>query len=134
MIHNISIRAFIAGSAFPVIIFPMLYLGIPSVLYPDADFNFFTHILSIPILVGLINIMFVNLKQYLPSGTTKYWLWGAGHGLVFTLIGNFSSEIPTELFMLDRPLAFITIPLAMILYSLIWRYVIRGINTMMDID
>ena len=134
MNQNKYVKAFVAGSAFPVILSPMLYLGIPSILYPVASFNYFEHLLIIPVLVGMLNVLFVGVKQHLPSGVTRYWLWGAGHGFVFTLLGNFSSNIPTELFMLERPLAFVTIPIATILYALIWRYIIRNINVMMGID
>ena len=133
--QNKHAKAFVAGSAFPVILAPMLYLGIPSTLHPAADFNFFSHILIIPILVGLLNMFFLTFRHTLPvTGRSAYWLWGALHGLAFTLLGNFSSDIPTELFMLERPLAFITIPIAAILYACIWRFIIYNINVMMNID
>lgn len=134
MNNNKYIKAFIAGSAFPVIISPMLYLGIPFSLHPEVGFNYFSHMLVIPILVGLLNMLFIKVKHLLPSGTSKYWMWGAGHGFVFSLLGNFYSNIPTDLFMLERPVAFITILIATILYACIWRFIIRNINVMMNID
>ncbi len=135
MTQNKYLKAFVAGSAFPVILSPMLYLGIPTVLYPEVQFNYFSHLLFIPFFVGLLNVLFIRYRHHLPFTRLKqYWIWGALHGFVFSLLGNFNSNIPTELFMLERPLAFITILAATILYAFIWRFIIRNINVMMQLD
>jgi len=135
MNNNTYLKAFIAGSAFPTILSPMLYLGIPTILFPQVEFSYFEHILTIAILIGLLNVLFTKIKHTLPFGPKgRYLFFGALHGFVFTMFGNFYSHIPTELYLLERPIAFLTIPIATVLYACIWRYIIRNVNIMLSIE
>jgi len=129
------IRAFIAGSAFPVVVWPFLYLGIPSFYNPSADFNFESAAITLPIMVGILNIVFVSIRRWLPFGKRgNYWFFGALHGLALSLYGNFVAFIPRDLFQLEGAIQHITIPLAVLAYSLIWRFIIRRLNLTLQLD
>lgn len=129
------LRAFVAGSSFLVVVWPFLYLGIPSILNPASGFSFEVAALVIPTFVGLLNILFVRIKGLLPFGPRgNYWVFGATHGLVFSLMGNFFSDIPKGLYTLEGNVSFLTIPIAVVLYAIIWRYVIRSLNRMVGVD
>ena len=132
---NKYIRAFIAASSFPVIFIPFMYLGISITANPEAWFNFFYEAVSVPILFGLINMLFVLVRDHIHvSPTAKYWIWGAGHGLFFSLLWNFWLHVPEKLFLLSGPIQYITIPGAMILYACIWRFIVRPMNVLVHID
>ena len=129
------IRAFIAGSAFPVVVWPFLYLGMPSFYNPTADFNFESAAITLPIIVGTLNIVFVSIRRWLPfGGRGNYWFFGALHGLAFALYGNFVAHIPQDLFQLQGTIQYVTIPLAVLAYSLIWRFIIRRLNLALQLD
>jgi len=132
---NKYIKAFVAGSAFPVILSPMLYLGIPVLIYPDSGFNYVGTIITIALIVGSLNMFFILIRDMLPySNKLGYLFFGAAHGFILSLFGNFFSSIPTELYMLVGPEQYLTIPAATILYALIWRYIIRNLNIMLGIE
>ena len=130
---NRLVRAFVAGSAFPVVVWPFLYLGIPS-LYNPAGINFVSVAIALPIIVGVLNIIFISIKSWIPfRDQGKYWLYGSLHGLVFSLHGNFVAFIPRDLYLLEGPIQYLTIPAAILAYSLIWRYIIRRLNITLGI-
>ena len=128
-------RAFVAGSSFLVVVWPFLYLGIPSLYNPGAGFNFVSAAFTLPILVGVLNIIFIAVRRALPfSNKNNYWLFGVFHGLGFSLYGNIVAGIPRDLFLLEGAVAYLTIPAAIIAYSLIWRYIIRNLNIALGIE
>lgn len=132
---NKYVRAFIAASSFPVILIPFLYLGISITLNPEAGFNFFNEAIAVPILFGLINMLFIYFRDKLSvSPTAKYWIWGAGNGLLFSLLGNFWLHVPEKLFLLTGWVQYLTIPGAMILYACIWRFIVRPMNQLVDLE
>jgi len=128
-------KAFVAGSAFPVMVWPFLYLGLSSRFNPNTSFIFATTPLILPVLVGLLNIFYILIEKRIPLRDTnnKFWLFGALHGLGLSLYGNFVSNIPVDLFALSGPIQYITIPLAIIAYGLIWRYAIQNLNRMVGL-
>jgi len=129
------IRAFIAGSSFVVVVWPFIYIGIPSLYNPGAGITFELIALTLPLVVGLLNILFISIRNLLPFGVRgNYWFFGILHGLVFSLYGNFVSYIPQNLYLLDGPIQYITIPAAILAYGLIWRYIIRNLNIMLGIE
>jgi hypothetical protein len=135
MNQNKYIRAFVAGSAFPIIVIPYTYIGLPLLLKPDSDITYQFDVWLVPILIGLLNVIFIRYKNsWALSSVQKYWLFGAINGLFFSLLGTLLTNIPTDLFGLSDTTKFTMIPVAMILYGLIWRYIVRNINIMMNIE
>ena len=133
MNNNPYLKAFIAGSAFPVIVIPYVYIGLPLQYTPTAEINYFADVMIIPLLIGLLNVIFVHVRHILQiPNRMKYWLFGGINGLAFSLIGTLLTNIPTDLFRLPEHLRFATIPIAICLYACMWRYIIRNINIMMD--
>jgi len=129
------IRAFVAGSSFPAVVIPFLYLGIATTLNPEAGCHYFYEVMSVSILFGILNIIFYALSEHIPgTGVNKYWLFGAGHGLFFSSLGNFWLDIPERLFLLSWPVQYLTIPTAIIVYACIWRFLLRPVNRMVGIE
>jgi|GEM_PF-5249489 len=70
------LKIFIAGSSFPVVLIPFLYLGISISMQPEAGFNFLNEAIFIPTFFGVINILFIILKKHIPgAGLQKYLIW-----------------------------------------------------------
>lgn len=132
---SLYLRAFVAGSSFPAVIIPLLYLGIAITLNPEAGFHYFYEVVSVMILFGLLNILFISIKEIIPfSGSNKYWAFWAFHGMFFSFLWNFWLHIPEKLFLLTGWVQYLTIPVAMILYACIWRHAVREVNIMMGIE
>jgi hypothetical protein len=92
-------------------------------------------VLSICVLFGLLNILFNKTKELLPfSQTWKYWFFGSCHGLFFTILWNFWLHVPEKLFHLSGPTQYLTIPVAIILYASIWRFLVRPMNYIVGIE
>jgi len=129
------VTAFVAGSSFPATIIPLLYMWIATTLTPEAGFHYFYEVLSICILFGLLNVLFIHMRASLPfSEIWKYWFFGWCHGLFFTLMGNFWLHVPEKLFHLSGPTQYLTIPVAIGLYACIWRYLLRPVNIMVGLQ
>jgi len=135
MNQNKYIKAFVAGSAFPIIVIPYVYIGVPLRYTPTAEIDYFADVMLVPILIGLLNVIFIKTRHFLKtSNKTKYWIFGAFNGLFFSSIGTLLTNIPTDLFRLPEDIRFVVIPFAMTLYALMWRYILRNINIMMNIE
>lgn len=129
------LRAFVAGSSFLAILIPLTYMGIAVRMNPDAGFDYFSEVFSIAILFGLLNMLFVKIRDKLPFEWIKvYWFFGALHWLFFSLLWNFWLNVPEKLFMLSWWVQYLTIPVAMILYSLIWRFIMSKMNQIVWLD
>jgi hypothetical protein len=71
-----QLKAFIAGSSFPVVLIPFLYLGISISMQPEAGFNFLNEALFIPTFFGVINILFIKFKNHIPgTRSQQYLIW-----------------------------------------------------------
>ncbi len=121
--------AFVVGSSFPVVLWPFLYHGLPFLYNGLSESGFLGTALGFPIVMGLLNVLFLAIQRGLPfSENMNYWLYGAVQGFLFSLYGNFVLHLPTEHFLFEGTVQYITIPFATIVYALIWRYIIRNLN------
>jgi len=133
---NKAIKAFIIGSSFPVIIWPFLYFGIASFLNPATSFDFEIAALALPIVFGFLNLIQLRFNK-LPwlTKNNRYWSVGILYGLALSLYGTFVSDLPLDLFLLpDAPIQYITIPFAIVAYALIWRYIVKNMNSLFDVE
>jgi len=133
---KLYLRAFLVGSSFPVVLWPFLYLGISFTLNPGASIKMGLIPITIPIIMGLVNTLYVFTEQKWSSGYSnkRLWLFGGLYGLVLSLFGNFVYNVPIDLFQLSGPMQYIIIPIAITLYSLIWRYIIKNLNKVVGIS
>jgi len=135
---NNHVKAFIAGSSFPVIVWPFLYIGINFILNPNSGFSLF-HIgaipIYLPIVYGLANVISFSINQkWIPKNMNKrMWLTGASFGILYSLYGNFIIDVPTTLYQLSGFIQYLTIPAAAILYAFIWRYAVKNMNLLVGI-
>ena len=70
------------------------------------------------------------------QGSMGYYLAaGACYGLGLSLYGNFGKDIPVDLFQFpDTAIQYIVIPIAMVLYALVWRYIVGNLNRIFAIE
>lgn len=129
------IRAFVAGSSFPSIAIPLIYMWVATTITPDAGFHYFSEVLSIATLFGLLNMLFIRIREKLPFAWMKQYLFfWACHWLFFSFLWNFWLNVPEKLFMLSWPIQYITIPGAMILYACIWRFIVSYMNKLVGLE
>ena len=133
---NKALKAFIIGSSFPVIVWPFLYLGIASIFNPGASFQFEIFALTLPIIFGFLNLIQLRFQKLSwLSKNNRYWSVGILYGLALSLFGTFISELPMELFLLpDSSIQYLTIPWAILAYALIWRYIVKNMNSLFAIE
>ncbi len=125
-----DVVAFVAGSAYPVVIVPFAYLGVAYHIHPEPELAYGLVPLFLPAVFGLANVAFVRWGRRLPGGSRGARLWVAGmiFGLGLTLYGTFVEDVPGRLFQWQGPWRYATLILAPLLYGLVWRYVIGGLN------
>ncbi len=129
------LRAFVAGSSFPVVITPLVYMGTAIILNPNSGFNYFTEVITIPILFGLLNMLFIKIRAHIPcEWIKKYLAFGAFHWVFFSFLWNFWLNVPEELFMLSGWFQYLTIPVAIVLYACIWRFIMSKMNAIVWLE
>lgn len=134
MIH---LKAFVVGSSFPVVIWPFIYLGVSSFRYPEAQFSMDLVPIFLPFIFGFYNVLILAVKRTWFSGASMnyYLVAGAFYGFALSLYGNFGKGIPVDLFQFpDTAIQYIVIPVAMLLYALVWRYVAGNLNRSFAIE
>lgn len=119
-----------------MIIWPFLYLGIASYLNPATTFDFELAALFLPVVFGFLNLIQLHFdKLSWLSKNNRYWSVGILYGLALAMYGNFISDLPHDLFLLpDSPVQYLTIPFAIIAYALIWRYIVKNINSLFEVE
>ena len=124
-----TIAAFVAGSAYPVVFVPFTYLGVASLLRPESGFVYQAVVWFFPLSMGLWNVLFVANHERLAglSLSSRYWLAGIVLGIIFPLVGN-ATGVPGKLFGLEWPRGLVMVPIAMLGYGLVWRFLTRWMN------
>ena len=131
---NKYVRAFVAGSAFPVMLAVvtvyftgMLILGFGEGM-DKAEF------IRFPIILGVVNMLHVFLLQKWPPKDVnkRLWLIGIVLGIALVLPANFISNSPERLFGVPSP-QILTIIAAPIVYGAIFRYIVKYLNRMVGI-
>jgi len=127
---NKYIRAFVAGSAFPVMVSVIVFYFLSRLILGFGEEGFTAiDFLTVPILVGLVNMLHVYALEKWPTKkiNLRLILVGLIAGFVFALIGIYSN-VPEELFGITGSLSYISLGLAPIGYAVIWRFVIKYLN------
>ena len=133
---NKYIKAFIAGSAYPLILsIYFLYLSAYYFLKPfgppDASFAFgLSHLLLTPIWIGLANMFFIYLLEKKPTKNVnlRLMLFGAAFGFILSLLSVFIFDVPASLFGITNNLRYAPLIIAPIGHGIIWRFVIKHLN------
>lgn len=131
------LKAFVIGSSFPVVIWPFFYLGVSSYLYPEAMFSMDLVPIFLPFIFGFYNVLILIIKRnWFARASMDYYLAaGAFYGLGLSLYGNFGKDIPVDLFQFpDTAIQYSVIPVAILLYALVWRYIAGNFNRLFDIE
>jgi len=134
-VKNKYVRAFVAGSAFPVMlaVFVVYFIGMLILGFGEGmdtmDF------LSIPIILGVVNMLHVGLLQKWPPKDVnkRLWLVGIVLGVALVLPANFIGGAPETLFGVPSP-QISTIIAAPIVYGAIFRYIVKYLNRMVGLN
>ncbi len=124
-------KAFVIGSSYFILVWPFTYLSVATKLNPATTFDFTFVPLVLPLIFGVVNVLIVSVGSAILSRyiEMRYWLFGFVYGLGLSLYGNFGKDIPVGLFSLpDTWVQFLVIPVAMILYGCVFRYVLLNLN------
>lgn len=134
LIQSVPLRAFLAGSAYPVLFFPFALLSLSSMARPESEFSLGSVIWFFPWAMGLWNVLFLRVRPRLPgTWKTQYWLWGILLGTLFPIVGNLNN-VPGKLWGLEFPYGLAVIPAGMLAYGLVWRYAVRFLNRVVGVD
>jgi len=123
------VRAFLAGSSFPVIFWPFSLLAIGFLYTGNQPFEFQYVVWVFPILLGLANVLFWSIKDLIPLKihTHKLWAFGIGLGMLFPIMGG-QLNVPHLLFGFPVDQQYLIIPLGMLFYGCIWRFAVGFMN------
>jgi len=128
------VRAFIAGSAFPVVAIPFLLLTGMSVARDVHHLNWWSLVWMFPLVIGAANVLFWSIQDKIKlSYTAKLWLFGVVLGVIMPT-GGIANNVPHEVFGFPADQQFLIYPLAMLFYGLIWRYAIEFMNQVVEIS
>lgn len=133
-IKNKIWRSFVAGTAYPVLFFPLTLLAISSWFnYPAFEFRPIIWIL--PIILGLVNILFWEFYKYIPGKEypAKLWITGIFLGVIFPTLG-IANDIPHLLFKFPADQQFLVIPLGILFYGFIWRFIVGKMNELLGLN
>lgn len=125
------VKAFLAGMGFPAVFLPIAYT-LMYVFKGNAlhaiPFQFIP--MYVPILFGLTNILYLNMRDgaSVQSANSSLWITGACLGFIVALIGVFAIHIPTLIFGLHQSLEYLPLILLPIIYGAIFRYIIKWLN------
>jgi hypothetical protein len=131
------LKAFVIGSSFPVVFCPFFYLGVSSFYHPEARFSMDLVPIFLPFIFGFYNVLILAVKRtwYAETSMNYYLAAGSFYGLCLSLYGNFAKDIPVDLFQLpDTSAQYIVIPIAALLYALVWRYIAGNLNRLFAIE
>lgn len=138
---NKYIKAFIAGSAYPIILsFYFIYFSAYFLLKPfgspDTSFAFgVSNLLITPVLIGLANMLFIYFLEKKPTKNVNLRLiwFGVASGLILSSLGVFVFDTPSSLFGITNNLRYAPLIIAPIGYGIIWRFVIKFLNNAMGL-
>ena len=123
------VRAFLAGSSFPVIFWPFSLLAIGFLNAGEKPFDFEFVVWVFPFILGSLNVLFWQVQDKIPLKSHTHKLWAAGllTGLCFPILGG-QLNVPHLLFGFPADQQFLIIPLGMLFYGCIWRFAIGFMN------
>jgi len=135
MINNKSLRAFLAGSSFPVIFWPFSLLAVGFLQTGNEPFQFQYVVWVFPILLGLANVVFWMIEKNIPfkKYPHKLWAFGLFLGMCFPIMGG-QLNVPHQLFGFPADKQFLIIPLGMVFYGCIWRYAVGFMNRALNLN
>ncbi|PCI21375.1 hypothetical protein COB64_00640 [Candidatus Wolfebacteria bacterium] len=129
------IRAFVAGSAFPIMLAVVFvyFLGMLALGFGEGIDKI--EFLRLPIILGVVNILHIGLLQKWPAKNLnkRLWLVGILLGIALVLPANFISDTTEKLFGLPGP-QILTIIAAPIAYGAIFRYILKYLNRMVGLN
>jgi len=120
-------KDFLVGSSWPATIISMLYIGSAYIRTPPEKhpihFQYIAWVL--PILFGLTNAL---VGVIIPRTTLTMILVGATFGFFLSNVGIRIYQMSTKIFGFSKDRTYVPIPIALVLYAIIWGVVIHQLN------
>jgi len=136
--YRVDVRNFLIGSSYPIIFFPLVYLGV------NAASKGVTHLREIPyphitallpLVYGLLNVVgerFFTEVVPIADVVTRAIMVGAIGGLVLSLIGRFYLKIPAVLFEMPEEEQWMVHVVAILLYSVVFGVATPWLNELLS--
>ena len=142
------IKAFILGSCYPVMIVPFMKFSFAYKLNPIDRLNFPTDVIRVlyienvplvlPLYFGAWNVLYFMFRdRYLgPKGNTnlRYWVWGMIFGLGLATYGLVVHDLSRTLYHLTGFRRYMPLPVATLIYGLLWRYSVKNVNRLFGLE
>lgn len=110
-----------------VSIITITYLGIAYNRKQNLNnINFKLMVLIIPLIYGILGV--INYKMIEEYGVNSSLIVGGLLGLIFSLVGRFILNLPTKLFNFTKNNEYQVHIIAIILYSIIFRFIITPLS------
>lgn len=127
------IKAFVSGVAVPSILLPFILCGALMFGEPQVLTVPFLHFL--PLIWGVWNILYILFFKRLFPGdaNTRLQVAGGVLGLLVAIYAIFHLDLPH---VLGFPgwLRYAPLILAPILYAIVWRYLVKPLNTLLGLQ
>lgn len=136
MTFKYFVKSMMSGMVFPGIFLPLAYTSLyfyESTLIQTNPLQFIP--MYIPILFGVTNVIYLWIGDRCPIQDINWRLWvtGASLGLIVALFGVFVFNVPTLIFGLSYGFEYMPLVFLPIIYSVIFRYIIKWLNNILDI-
>lgn len=142
------IKAFVVGSAFPVIIFPFMIFGFAHRLHPidrahpPLDVIRPLIIENVPMVMpwffGAWNVVYFLAKDRWGFSNNnmgrRYFITGVIFGVGLSAYGMVIHSIPRTLFLLSGWREYMVIPVMGLLYGFVWLFVVKNLNHMVGLE
>lgn len=131
------IKAFVAGIIIPAILLPVLRHIFFLQGHTGAGarpLQYFA--LSIPLAWGVWNVIFFLLENQRPlqGRDTRRWLFGAGLGFIMALISVFIVGVPGKVLGVTGALQYLPLLVIPLIYSFVWRYLVKLFNVIVGAE
>lgn len=129
-----SIKAFVAGMAFPAIFLPLLYTFLFFTNQRVAHIEIQFMPMYIPLVFGLANVLYVHMTEgSQKNANVSLWFTGGCLGFIVAVIGVFVMHFPTMIFGVTHELQYLPLVVVPVVYGLIFRYIVKYFNKTLSV-
>ncbi len=126
------LKAFIAGLIFPAALLPVVIFVIS--LSGKMDILEIAPIYMTPWIWGIWNVLYFSIGERCPikKPNLRLWTTGASLGFLLALFVVFVFKVPALLLGLKGCWQYFPLIVMPLVYSILWRYVVKHLNSLVD--
>ncbi|MBP9722121.1 MAG: hypothetical protein KBD64_03060 [Gammaproteobacteria bacterium] len=130
------LKAFMAGVTLPALFFPIAYIVLYTCNYAVRESHVIFMIpIYLPFFFGITNVIYYSShrKCLINQYYTCLWFPGLILGLAVAVIGIFVLDIPSVLLGITSSYKYFLLLVVPIVYGLIFRFIIKWMNRLVDL-